>query len=39
LHWQTSFDDYYLSNLEPGRKTNDLLLAKGRRLTFGNAGK
>ena len=37
LSWQTSFNDYYLSNPAPGRKTNDLLLSTGLRLTFGNA--
>jgi putative salt-induced outer membrane protein YdiY len=37
LSWQTSFNDYYLSNPVPGRKTNDLLLSTGLRLTFGNA--
>jgi hypothetical protein len=37
LSWQTSFNDYYLSNPVPGKKTNDLLLSTGLRLTFGNA--
>jgi len=36
LSWQTSFNDYYLSNPVPGKKTNDLLLSTGLRLTFGN---
>jgi hypothetical protein len=35
LSWQTSFNDYYLSNPVPGKKTNDLLLSTGLRLTFG----
>ena len=39
LSWQTSFNDYYLSNPPPGKKTNDLLLSTGLRLTFGNAAK
>jgi hypothetical protein len=39
LSWQTSFNDYYLSNPAPGKKTNDLLLSTGLRLTFGNAAK
>jgi putative salt-induced outer membrane protein YdiY len=39
LSWQTSFNDYYLSNPPAGKKTNDLLLSTGLRLTFGNAAK
>jgi hypothetical protein len=39
LSWQTSFNDYYLSNPAPGKKTNDLLFSTGLRLTFGNAAK
>jgi putative salt-induced outer membrane protein YdiY len=39
LSWQTSFNDYYLSDPAPGKKTNDLLLSTGLRLTFGNAAK
>jgi putative salt-induced outer membrane protein YdiY len=37
LSWQTSFNDFYLSNPPPSKKTNDLLLSTGLRLTFGNA--
>jgi putative salt-induced outer membrane protein YdiY len=39
LSWQTTFNDYYLSNPVPGKKTNDLLLTTGIRVTFGNAAK
>ncbi len=39
LSWQTSFNDYYLSNPPPGKKANDLLFSTGLRLTFGNAAK
>ena len=39
LSWQTSFNDYYLSDPPPGKKTNDLLLSTGLRLTFGNAAR
>jgi len=39
LSWQTSFNDYYLSDPVPGKKTNDLLLSTGLRLTFGNGAK
>jgi len=39
LSWQTSFNDYYLSNPPPGKKTDDLLLSTGLRLTFGNTAK
>ena len=39
LSWQTSFNDYYLSDPPPGKKSNDLLLSTGLRLTFGNAAK
>ena len=37
LSWQTSFNDYYLSNPPPGKKSNDLLFSTGLRLTFGTA--
>lgn len=37
LSWQTSFNDYYLSNPVPGKKSNDLLLSTGLRVTFGHA--
>jgi putative salt-induced outer membrane protein YdiY len=37
LSWQTSFNDFYLSNPPPGKKTNDLLFSTGLRVTFGNA--
>ena len=39
LSWQTSFNDYYLSDPPPGKKSNDLLFSTGLRLTFGNAAK
>jgi putative salt-induced outer membrane protein YdiY len=39
LSWQTSFNNYYLSNPPPGKKTDDLLLSTGLRLTFGHAAK
>jgi putative salt-induced outer membrane protein YdiY len=39
LSWQTSFNDYYLSNPPPGKKTNDVLFSTGLRLTFGSAAK
>jgi putative salt-induced outer membrane protein YdiY len=39
LSWQTSFNDYDLSDPPPGKKSNDLLLSTGLRLTFGNAAK
>jgi putative salt-induced outer membrane protein YdiY len=39
LSWQTSFNDYYLSDPPAGKKTNDLLFSTGLRLTFGNAAK
>ena len=39
LSWQTSFNDYYLSNPPPGKKSNDLLFSSGLRLTFGSAAK
>jgi len=39
LSWQTSFNDYYLSDPPPGKKSNDLLLSTGLRLTFGNSSK
>jgi putative salt-induced outer membrane protein YdiY len=37
LSWQTSFNDYYLSDPVPGKKSNDLILSTGLRLTFGKA--
>jgi putative salt-induced outer membrane protein len=37
LSWQTTFNDYYLSNPVPGKKANDLLLSTGLRVTFGTA--
>lgn len=39
LSWQTSFNDYYLSNPPPGKMTNDLLLSTGLGLNFGHAAK
>lgn len=39
LSWQTSFNDYYLSDPPAGKKSNDLLFSTGLRLTFGNAVK
>jgi putative salt-induced outer membrane protein YdiY len=39
LSWQTSFNDYDLSDPPPGKKSNDLLLTTGLRVTFGNAAK
>lgn len=39
LSWQTSFNDYYLSNPPPGKRSNDLLFSTGLRLTFGSAAK
>jgi len=39
LSWQTSFNDYDLSDPPPGKKSNDLLLSTGLRLTFGGAAK
>jgi len=39
LSWQTSFNDFYLSFPPAGKKTNDLLLSTGLRLTFGNEAK
>jgi putative salt-induced outer membrane protein YdiY len=39
LSWQTSFNDYYLSDPPAGKKSNDLLFSTGLRLTFGNAAK
>jgi len=39
LSWQTTFNDYYLSDPPPGKKTNDLVLSTGLRLTFGKAAK
>lgn len=37
LSWQTAFNDYYLSNPPPGKKSNDVLFSTGLRLTFGHA--
>ena len=37
LSWQTSFSDYYLSDPVPGKKSNDLILSTGLRLSFGKA--
>jgi hypothetical protein len=34
LSWQVTASDRYLTNPAPGRKTNDLLLSSGIRLTF-----
>lgn len=34
LSWQLTFSDRYLSNPQPGRKTNDVLLTTGLRFTF-----
>jgi putative salt-induced outer membrane protein YdiY len=39
LSWQTSFNDFYLSDPPAGKKTNDLIFSTGLRLTFGNAAK
>ena len=39
LSWQTSLADHYLSNPPLGKKTNDLLLSTGLRVTFGNVVK
>ncbi|HMD83320.1 MAG TPA: DUF481 domain-containing protein [Terriglobia bacterium] len=39
LSWQTSFNDYYLSDPPAGKKSNDLLFSTGLRLTFGNTAK
>ena len=39
LSWQTSLNDFYLSDPAPGKKTNDLLLSTGLRITFGGAAK
>jgi hypothetical protein len=35
LSWQLTFADNYLSNPVPGKKTNDLLMTTGLRVTFG----
>ena len=35
LSWQLTFADYYLSNPVPGKKTNDLLVTTGIRVSFG----
>jgi putative salt-induced outer membrane protein YdiY len=37
LSWQVTASDNYLSNPAPGKKTNDLLLTTGIRVTFGKA--
>lgn len=34
LSWQVSFSNRYISNPLPGRKTNDLLITTGLRITF-----
>ena len=34
LSWQTSLSDRYLTNPVPGKKTNDILLTTGLRVTF-----
>src|SRR5262249_43730888 len=34
LAWQVAFSNRYLSNPVPGRKTNDLLITTGLRITF-----
>jgi putative salt-induced outer membrane protein YdiY len=39
LSWQTTFNDFYLSNPVLGKKANDILLTTGLRITFGNAAK
>ncbi len=39
LSWQTTFNDYDLSDPPPGKKSNDMLLSTGLRLSFGGAGK
>ena len=39
LSWQTSLNNFYLSNPPPGKKANDLLFSTGLRLTFGTAAK
>jgi putative salt-induced outer membrane protein YdiY len=39
LSWQTSFNDYYLSDPPAGKKSNDLLFSTGLRLTLGGAAK
>jgi len=35
LSWQVTYSDRFLSNPQPGRKQNDLILSTGLRLTFG----
>jgi putative salt-induced outer membrane protein YdiY len=39
LSWQTTFNDFYLSDPPLGKKANDLLFSSGLRLTFGNTAK
>ena len=39
LSWQLTFADNYLSNPVPGKKTNDLLMTTGLRVTFGKAAR
>jgi len=34
LSWQITASDRYLTNPAPGRKTNDLLISSGVRVTF-----
>jgi putative salt-induced outer membrane protein YdiY len=35
LNWQISFNDLYVSNPQPGIKTNDVILTTGIRVSFG----
>jgi putative salt-induced outer membrane protein len=35
LSWQITFNDNYISNPAPGKKSNDVLLSSGFRLSFG----
>ena len=39
LSWQATFSDRFLTNPVPGRKTNDLLLSSGIRLSFSRVPK
>ena len=39
LSWQTTFNDFYLSDPPLGKKSNDLIFSSGVRLTFGSASK
>ena len=36
LSWQTSFNDFYLSNPPLGKKSNDSMFSTGLRVTFGS---